>query len=148
MKKIHVLIIALLTIILTGCGKEQYLECSQTLEQSGMTINQNVVTKFTLIEATYIDMTLDIKVSDSYLQNASIDTLKDALKTQYDSQYGKKGITLNYTTDKNNIIIDIDFDLHNISDEDKKALNLTDVYGTITATKKAMEDQGYTCKIR
>lgn len=148
MKKIYILMIGFFMILLTGCGKEQFLECSQTFEQAGMSIKQDMTATFNFVEATYIDMTLDIHVDDSYLELASIETLRDELKKEYDSQYNKDGITLNYTTSKNNVVVDVDFDLKNISDKDKKTLDLGDVYGTIEATKKAMEDQGYTCKIK
>ena len=148
MKKIYILVVALIVILLTGCGKIQTLECSKTYNEEGMVLKQDMKTKFEGLEATYIDMSMDIKFDESYLSLVSIDTLEETFKKQYDSQYNKKGITINYTKGKDNIIIDMDFDLKNISEEDKSNLELTDVYGTIEATKEAMEKEEYTCSIK
>lgn len=148
MKKFYILAVALIVILLTGCGKIQTLECSKTYNKEGMMMHQVMRTKMEGIKATYMDITMDIKFDESYLSLVSIDTLEERFKEQYNSQYGKEGITINYTKGENNILIDIIFDLENISEEDKTSLDLNDVYGTVEATKKEMENQGYTCSIK
>lgn len=144
MKKILISLVAV--VILTGCGaskEEQVLTCTMSTTQSGMTMNQKVEADFVGNEV--VDMSMDIDVELDEFMAPYIETMKETLASQF-KNYSDNGAKLEIDAEGSKIEIDIDFDLKNMTLEQKKNLDMIDVYGTKEATQKAFEKMGYTCK--
>lgn len=136
------LVTIVLAFLLTGCGKET-LTCTSTQDQTGMTMNTEIVALFNNNEVTNMDLNIDVDVDDSYAEY--VDTMRDSIDKEYD-KYRKDGVTVNVTSEGKKINAKLVFDLQKMSDKDKKELDVVDVYGTKAATAKELEKQGYTCK--
>lgn len=144
MKKI--LISFIVVAVLTGCAskaKEQTLTCTMSTNQTGMVMYQEVEADFVGNEV--VDMSMDIDVTLDETMVPYIETMKETLASQFKS-YTENGAKLEIDAEGSKIEIDIDFDLKNMTLEQKKNLDMIDVYGTKEATKKAFEKMGYTCK--
>ena len=143
MKKILIGFIAL--AILSGCGakKEQVLTCTMTMNVSGMVMNQELEADFVGNEVVEMNMDIDVKLDETMVPY--IDTMKETLASQF-KKYSDNGAKLEIDAEGSKIEIDIDFDLKNMTLEQKKNLDVIDVYGTKSATKKALEQAGYTCR--
>lgn len=144
MKKI--LISFIVVAILTGCapkGKEQVLTCTMTTNQSGMVMNQEIEADFVGNEVVDMSMDIDVTLDESMIPY--IETMKTTLANQF-KNYSDNGAKLEIDAEGSKIEIDIDFDLKHMSLEQKKNLDMIDVYGTKEATKKAFEKMGYTCR--
>lgn len=147
LKRLSLLFIAV-GILLTGCGtnKVQVLDCSISSKEEGLTINTNVKADFLKNEVKNINMDLDFIIGEEYLSITTIDAYKSSFDEQY-KIYKVSGVELNVTNTDNTINVKINMDIDSMTDEDKETLSVTDTYGSISATKKSMETEGYTCKI-
>ena len=143
MKKILIGFIAL--AILSGCGakKEQVLTCTMTMNESGMVMNQELEADFVGNEVVEMNMGIDVELDETMAP--FIETMKETLASQF-KKYSDNGAKLEIDAEGSKIEIDIDFDLKNMTLEQKKNLDVIDVYGTKSATKKALEQAGYTCR--
>ena len=143
MKKILIGFIAL--AILSGCGakKEQVLTCTMTMNESGMVMNQELEADFVGNEVVKMNMDIDVELDETMAP--FIETMKETLASQF-KKYSDNGAKLEIDAEGSKIEIDIDFDLKNMTLEQKKNLDVIDVYGTKSATKKALEQAGYTCR--
>ena len=128
--------------ILTGCGTET-LTCTMSQDESGMTMNQEAVVTFENNEVTKMKMNVDVEVDDTYA--SYIGMMESMLESQF-TQYSDNGAKVDVSSSDNKINVSIDMDVKNMTDDQKKNLDLEDVYGTKDATKKELESQGYTCK--
>ncbi len=143
MKKILMLVVlAGASLVLSGCGAET-LTCTMSQEQTGMTMNQNVVVKFNNNEVTNLDMDIDVKLDDTYKAYSS--TMKQMLESEF-KNYEENGGKVDITENNNGLNVKVGFDLDKMSKEQKENLNLIDTSGTKAATQKDLEDAGYTCK--
>ena len=131
-----------LTFILTGCGTET-LTCTMSQSETGMKMDQKAVITFEDNEVTNINKNVDVNVDETY--SSYVDFMKSMLEEQFKS-YSDNGGKVNIDSENNKISIKIDMDVKNMTDDQKKNLDLEDVYGTKDATKKELESQGYTCK--
>ena len=131
-----------LTFILTGCGTET-LTCTMSQSETGMKMDQKAVITFEDNEVTNINMNVDVNVDETY--SSYVDFMKSMLEEQFKS-YSDNGGKVNVDSENNKISIKIDMDVKNMTDDQKKNLDLEDVYGTKDATIKELESQGYTCK--
>ena len=141
-----ILISFILVAILTGCtpeAKEQTLTCTMSTNETGMVMNQEVEADFVGNEV--VDMSMDIDITLDETMVPYIETMKETLATQF-KNYTENGAMLEIDAEGSKIEIDIDFDLKNMTLEQKKNLDMIDVYGTKEATKNAFEKMGYTCK--
>lgn len=142
-KSLKVLSALTLVLCLTGCGKET-LTCTMTQNQPGvMTMDMEVEALFNNNEVTNMEIDIDANIEEAYESN--ITAIKDSINTQYEN-YRKNGAEVNVTNDEDSVNAEIKMDLSKMTDKQKKALEVTDVYGTKEATKKDLEKQGYTCK--
>ena len=143
MKKILIGFIAL--AILSGCGakKEQVLTCTMTMNESGMVMNQELEADFVGNEVVEMNMGIDVELDETMAP--FIETMKETLASQF-KKYSDNGAKLEIDAEGSKIEIDIDFDLKNMTLTQKKNLDVIDVYGTKSATKKALEQAGYTCR--
>ena len=138
-------VLVLCLVLLTGCGNtKKVLECSKDFNQNDIAINQKMLTYFEGNEVVKLTIDMAFDMGDEYKEY--ITTYKDALESSYKEQYNKKGVVLEVTNDSDKVYAKIDFDLKNMSAEDKKSLNFEDVYGSYSATRKDLIDSGYTCK--
>ena len=128
--------------ILTGCGTET-LTCTMSQEESGMTMNQKAVVTFENNEVTKMKMNVDVEVDDTYA--SYIGMMESMLESQF-TQYSDNGAKVDVSSGDNKINVSIDMDVKNMTDEQKENLDMEDVYGSKDATKKELEEQGYTCK--
>lgn len=144
MKKICLVCLTLVFgLFLTGCETTKTLECSTIQTQEGMDINQKVVAIFEKNMVTKMSLAMDIKVNKEYVPY--IDSMKKSLEDQY-ATYKKEGVTIDITNTDDTIKAILDFNIFEMSEEDKEELDLVDIYGTAEATKQTFIEQGYTCK--
>ena len=59
--------LAVMLLLLTGCGGTQTLVCTQTQEEDGMTMTTEMNVSFQNDEASEFTMTADMKVDDTYI---------------------------------------------------------------------------------
>lgn len=143
MKKGLMALVAMgIVFILTGCGTET-LTCTMSQDESGMKMNQEAVVTFENNEVTKMNMSVDVEVDDTYANYIS--TMESMLESQF-TQFSDNGAKVDVSSSGNKINVSIDMDVKNMTDEQKKNLNMEDVYGSKEATKKELEEQGYTCK--
>lgn len=144
-KRLVFLSILSIALLLSGCSKkEQILSCSKESVEDGVKVKQVVNSKFSGVEVIDIDMKLVFTLDESMKDNMDLAT--EALKSTYNETYNKEGITLDVSNSGLDINVSIDMDLTKMSKKDKEELELTDVYGTYSATKEEMENEGYSCK--
>jgi len=143
MKKIMMTLVAgVMMFTLTGCGTET-LNCTTTQTQGGVKMNQEMNATFVNNEVTKMNIVMDAEVDEAYA--SQMDIIKSNVEANL-KQYKDNGGKLDITTEGNVVKAKIDLDLSKMSKEQKKNLNVTDVYGTKDATKKELEKQGYVCK--
>ncbi len=143
MKKMMMALVAgVMMFVLTGCGTET-LNCTMSQNQAGMKMNQEMNATFVNNEVTKMDITMDAEIDEAYA--SQMDQIKANVEANL-KQYKDNGGKLDITSEGNTIKAKVNIDLTKMSDEQKKKLNMTDVYGTKDATKKELEKQGYTCK--
>lgn len=143
MKKVVLMVVSfILVLTLSGCGKET-LSCTKSGLESGMQMDQEVVADFNNNVVTNMDMDIKVNVGEQYKNYIS--TFKAALENQYKT-YSDNGAKVNITTQDDLIDIKINFDVAKMTNKQRKNLNMTDIFGTKSATKKELEKQGYTCK--
>lgn len=143
MKKIMMALVAVVMMfVLTGCGTET-LTCTMSQTQAGMKMNQEMNATFVNNEVTKMDITMDAEIDEAYA--SQMDQIKASVEANL-KQYKDNGGELDITSEGNVIKAKINLDLSKMSKDQKKNLNVTDVYGTKDATKKELEKEGYTCK--
>lgn len=143
MKKIMMTLVAVVMMfVLTGCGTET-LTCTMSQTQTGMTMNQEMNATFVNNEVTKMDINIKAELDEAYV--SAMDQIKSSVEANL-KQYKDNGGKVEITSEGNVINAKVDFDLSNMSKDQKKKLNMVDVYGTKSATAKELEKQGYTCK--
>ena len=143
MKKVMMTLVAfVMMFVLTGCGTET-LSCTMSQNQSGIKMNQEINATFVSNEVTKMYINVNAELDESYV--SAMEQIKASVETNL-KQYKDNGGKLDITTEGNTINARVDFDLANMSKEQKKNLNMVDVYGTKSAAAKELEKQGYTCK--
>lgn len=78
-------------LVLTGCGKKETIVCTQSQEQSGITLDSTVNVYLENSRFKGLDMVIDIAVPESMLSRK--DVLVTALENQYQSFETKYGVT-------------------------------------------------------
>lgn len=143
MKKIMMTLVAVVMMfVLTGCGTET-LTCTMSQTQTGMTMDQEMNATFVNNEVTKMDINIKAELDEAYV--SAMDQIKSSVEANL-KQYKDNGGKVEITSEGNVINAKVDFDLSKMSKDQKKKLNMVDVYGTKSATAKELEKQGYTCK--
>lgn len=143
MKKLMmVFVLALMTFVLTGCGTET-LNCTMSQTQTGMTMNQEMNATFVNNEVTKMDIKINAELDETYA--TAMDQIKASIEENL-KQYKENGGKVEVSSEGNTVEANVSLDLSKMSKDQKKALKMTDVYGTKSATLKELEKQGYTCK--
>lgn len=146
MKRVLVSFILVVAVaVLTGCGagKEEILTCTMSTNQSNMVMNQELEAKFVGNEV--VDLSLDVEVELDEIYAPYMETMKTTLANQFQN-YSNNGAEVDIEAEGSTVKVEIDFDLKGMSLEQKKNLDMIDVYGTKSATKKELEKAGYTCR--
>lgn len=150
MKKLKVLVLVVMVAIMTtGCGKEKTLNCSMTKTQSGVNMDQNVKMQFKNDKVNKITMSLNAK-ADNDLIKQGWSVFASTLENNYKDP-NKDGIKISTNNNAEDYIfnITIEIDLEKASEEDLKAYNLdgiADKKSNIENVKKNAEKSGYSCK--
>lgn len=144
-KNLTVAILAIILSVSVGCGnKTKVLDCSMVDEQSTGTMTQNIKATFKKNEVTKISLSIDLELEDSYLKY--VDKFMSTIDSKYEKYNDKKGVSAKTEKNDKGFVLKIDADLDKMSDEDKEELDMIDSSGDYDATKKYLEEQGYTCK--
>ncbi len=131
-----------IVLVLTGCGTET-LTCTMSQDESGMKMNQKAVVTFEDNEVTKMKMDVEVEVDEAYANYISM--MESMLESQF-TQFSDNGAKVDVSSSDSKINVSIDMDVKKMTDEQKENLDMEDVYGSKDATKKALEEQGYTCK--
>lgn len=129
----------------TACGnKEKVLECSKDQKSAGMNMTQNIKATFKNKNVTYIDMSIDVKVEDTY--KPYIDTMMTSVEGQLSEYKGKKGMTLDTKKKSTGFVVNLKADLAKMDKDTKEDLDMMNTTADFEESKKEFEDEGYTCK--
>lgn len=136
-------------LLMTGCGGEKTLTCTNSEESSGIKMNQEVTMTFKDDKVTYVKMSIDNEATDDTI----IDNW-DMFVSMLDSQFEeteKDGVSLktNNNKDKHTYNVSLEIDLTKASDDALAEYGLdgiADEKATYEDTKKEAEADGFTCK--
>ena len=142
-------ILAVSLLFITGCEGEKTLTCTNSEEDSGIKMKQEITMTFKDDKVSYVKMSIDNEATDDTI----IDNW-DMFVSMLDSQFeetDKDGVKLSTNNDSTNHIynVSLEIDLEKASEDALKEYNLdgiTDANATYEDTKKEAEDSGYTCK--
>ena len=142
MKKTQFLTILILSLALTGCGKET-LNCSKTEENDSGIAKANHVITFNNGKITNYKIQMGIELEDKYQDYA--DTFLKDLEKAFDDYKDMEGVTYNLNNDNNTVSITLEGNYQKMDDDSKKAFGID---GSVTAkdAKKKLEDEDYVCK--
>lgn len=143
MKKIAILGLGCLAMLATGCGSKK-LNCTMEQDSMGNKISQNIVATFSGDEISKLDMEVETKLADAYVEH--IDMFATQLESQFESLKDKKGITTKTTKKDNSVIFTVNIDVKSMDEDAKDALGVVNTKGSYKDSKKQLEAQGYTCK--
>ena len=146
-KLFGILVVSILFI--TGCGGEKTLTCTNSEEDSGIKMNQEITMTFKDDKVTYVKMSIDNEATDDTI----IDNW-DMFASMLDSQFeetDKDGVSLktNNNKDKHIYNVSLEIDLTKASDDALSEYGLdgiADANATYEDTKKDAEADGFTCK--
>ena len=146
-KLFGILVVSMLFI--TGCGGEKTLTCTNSEEDSGIKMNQEITMTFKDDKVTYVKMSIDNEATDDTI----IDNW-DMFASMLDSQFeetDKDGVSLktNNNKDKHIYNVSLEIDVEKASDDALSEYGLdgiADANATYEDTKKDAEADGFTCK--
>lgn len=142
-------ILAVSVLFITGCGGEKTLTCTNSEEDSGIKMNQEVTMTFKDDKITYVKMSIDNEATDDTI----IDNW-DMFASMLDSQFeetDKDGVKLSTdnNADKHIYNVSLEIDVEKASDDALSEYGLdgiADANATYEDTKKDAEADGFTCK--
>lgn len=143
-------------VLLTGCGGEQgkVLTCSKTESEEGIfetKTEQKYVFKEledSKTELSKFTLKAEMKFGEKALEEATkeeIDENLDELLKAFQKET-TDGTKINAKKIENGVSVVVEGDLSNISEENKESFLKDDVELTYDAYKKALEEDGFTCK--
>ena len=142
-------ILTAVVLLVTGCGGEKTLTCTNSEEDSGIKMNQEVTMTFKDDKVTYVKMSIDNEATEDTI----IDNW-DMFASMLDSQFeetDKDGVSLKTTNNKDKHIynVSLEIDLTKATDAalEEYGLNgITEENASYEDTKKEAEADGFTCK--
>ena len=142
-------ILTAVVLLVTGCGGEKTLTCTNSEEDSGIKMNQEVTMTFKDDKVTYVKMSIDNEATEDTI----IDNW-DMFASMLDSQFeetDKDGVSLktNNNKDKHIYNVSLEIDLTKATDDalEEYGLNgITEENASYEDTKKEAEADGFTCK--
>lgn len=128
---------ALVTTLVTGCGAEKKLVCTQSV--SGVDVTFNITFSGDKLKAMDLAYDMDLsKYSDSQVEAVGKQDFCSLVKTQM-SQYSSAFKNCKQDISNKTLNIKADFDVKELADDN-------DLSGGPEAAKKGLESAGYTCK--
>lgn len=129
------------TFLLTGCGKAT-LKCSKSedtesgklTEKQTFTFNNNKISNYKL------EMTLNLK--DDYKDYD--DMFLNSLEEPLEEYKNKKGIEYETNKDNGKVSVVIQSNYSKMDSDTKKSLGISE-NSSLDETRKALEDEGYSC---
>lgn len=143
-------ILAVSVLFITGCGNsERTLTCTNSEEDSGIKMSQEVTMTFKDDTITYVKMSIDNEATDDTIID-NWDTFASILESQF-AESNEDGVKLSTNNDTNKHIfnVSLEIDLEKASDDALEEYGLdgiTDASATYEDTKKDAEADGFTCK--
>ena len=141
MKKYLIVFVAVMLLVVTGCGNTKTLSCS--LEEDGQKAvvdmefgDNDVLTKMTMT----MSVALEEELTDD--EKAMMESYMELMCDAYDYE----GIDCKVDTGSKSVDVVITMNLDKMSAEDKTEMGYSDAEATYDAMKKAAEEDGYTCK--
>lgn len=136
-------------LLVTGCGGEKTLTCTNSEESSGIKMSQEVTMTFKDDKVTYVKMSIDNEATEDTI----IDNW-DMFVSMLDSQFEESdedGVSLSTNNDTDNHIynVSLEIDLEKASDDALSEYGLdgiTEENASYEDTKKEAEADGFTCK--
>ena len=136
-------------LLVTGCGGEKTLTCTNSEESSGIKMSQEVTMTFKGDKVTYVKMSIDNEATEDTI----IDNW-DMFVSMLDSQFEESdedGVSLSTNNDTDNHIynVSLEIDLEKASDDALSEYGLdgiTEENASYEDTKKEAEADGFTCK--
>ena len=149
LKLLSLVLIFVLCFLLTGCGNEKVLSCSQTEEDSGLIMTQKVDMTFKDDKLTNVKMTINTEASDDDIKD-NWSYFVSVLDGQF-QETNTNGIKLtkNNNEDDYTYTVVLDADLKAASEEDLVNYDLdslVDSDETYDSLKEQAEEDGFTCK--
>ena len=146
MKKVVSLLFVLVSVfVLTGCvGKSKTLTCTidQSDQLSGMgKMDATIVSHFKGVSLESMDIKMNLEITSTLIGEDNMGTFKNIFDNV--CQNGLNGISLpkcDVKQDGKKLSLDASVQKKDIKDK-------SGTYGTVDATKKDLESQGYTCKV-
>ena len=139
MKKKYWLLALIIPILLvTGCSEEsttKSLSCAMKDGIEGTSTSSKMDITFRENEAERISLNISINYNNEYKDY--VDTFKETLETQKNN-LEKRGYDVKITSNDSSINL--------LAVGTNKTLDESEYKGTYDATKKSLEDSGYTCK--
>ena len=142
-------ILAVSILFITGCGEEKTLTCTNSEEDSGIKMKQEITMTFKDDKVSYVKMSIDNEATDDTI----IDNW-DMFVSMLDSQFeetDKDGVRLktNNNADKHIYNVSLEINLEKASGDALSEYGLdgiADANATYEDTKKDAEADGFTCK--
>lgn len=142
-------ILAVSILFITGCGGEKTLTCTNSEEDSGIKMKQEITMTFKDDKVSYVKMSIDNEATDDTI----IDNW-DMFVSMLDSQFeetDKDGVRLktNNNADKHIYNVSLEINVEKASDDALSEYGLdgiADANATYEDTKKDAEADGFTCK--
>ena len=136
-------------ILLTGCGKEETLTCTNTQSASGVKMDQEVSIKFNGNKVKNVKMSVNSEATTEVIKS-NWDVFASTLDKQYKAK-DADGIKVKTTNNKDKYTykIDIEIDLDKANKDslaEYKLESIVGAKGTKKETKEAAEKSGFTCK--
>ena len=142
-------ILAVSILFITGCGGEKTLTCTNSEEDSGIKMDQEITMTFKDDKVSYVKMSIDNEATDDTI----IDNW-DMFASMLDSQFeetDKDGVSLKTNNNKDKHIYNVSLEI-NVEKASDDALSeygldgIADANATYEDTKKEAEADGFTCK--
>lgn len=141
MKKISILFCLVSIMVLTGCGsKNDQVVCTSTVEQSGITLEQEITINFKSDKVDTAEFVMNAKFDEEYKSYASY--FVTTLESQFESYEETYGITVNVKETSDGAKIDFKMDQSTY----EKMYGSADAAESKDDVISDLEDQGYTCK--
>ena len=142
-------ILAVSILFITGCGGEKTLTCTNSEEDSGIKMKQEITMTFKDDKVSYVKMSIDNEATDDTI----IDNW-DMFVSMLDSQFeetDKDGVRLktNNNADKHIYNVSLEINVEKASGDALSEYGLdgiADANATYEDTKKDAEADGFTCK--
>ena len=142
-------ILAVSILFITGCGGEKTLTCTNSEEDSGLKMSQEVTMTFKDDKISYVKMSIDNEATDDTIID-NWDMFVSMLDTQFE-ETDKDGVKLSTdnNVDKHTYNVSLEIDVEKASDDALSEYGLdgiADEKATYEDTKKDAEASGFTCK--